>query len=30
MTHIKSMLVLMLVAPVTAIACWAIWVYLVQ
>jgi hypothetical protein len=29
MTHIKSMIVLMLVAPVTAAVCWAIWVYLV-
>jgi hypothetical protein len=30
MTHIKNMLLLMLIAPVTAVACWAIWVYLIQ
>ena len=30
MTHIKSMIVLMLIAPVTAVVCWAVWVYLIQ
>jgi len=27
MLHLKQMLLLMLVAPVTALICWAIWVY---
>lgn len=30
MTHIKSMILLMTIAPVTALLCWAVWAYLIQ
>ncbi len=28
MTHMKSMIILMMIAPVTALVCWAMWTYL--
>jgi len=30
MTHIRNMLILMTIAPATALVCWAIWAYLMQ
>jgi len=29
MTHIKNMMILMAIAPLTALLCWAIWVWIV-
>jgi hypothetical protein len=29
MTHIKSMILLMAIAPLTALLCWALWVWMV-
>jgi len=28
MTHIKSMMVVMAIAPATALVCWAIWTWM--
>ena len=29
MTHIKNMIILMAIAPLTALLCWAVWVWMV-